>query len=331
MPRSVKLIDAYKCKNHKSPPNTTFPTPLPHDSKHYDMPHLQLIDAHIHLYPEEIQSDPKSWAHEHGEFSWARCVCPSRGPRLQDWKTVDETLLDMDSAGVQRCILQGWYWQNQDSCRLQNDFYSQIIHLHPDRFWAFASINPAQAGAQEEIIRISEAGFKGIGELLPQIQGYRLSDPCFQQCMELIRTKQLALCLHVTEPASHAYPGKVDTPFQDFIELGEAWPDCPIILAHLGGLLPLHAHGKRVAKTIGNFYYDLAATPLLYKPQVLSSVIQQIGHQRILYGSDYPLRIFPAIHKNAEMHELMSWLNSAELNQDELRSISYENARRLFA
>jgi len=289
-----------------------------------------IIDSHIHLYPPLVQDQPEAWAKQQGERCWINCVMPGEGARIQDWKTVEETLHDMDAAGVERCVLQGWYWQTHESCRIQNAYYEKIIRKYPDRFWAFGSINPRYPEALDEIRRLVDGGFKGIGELQAQSQGYRYQDDCFSACIETLREHRLALCLHVTEPASHPYPGKIDTPFEDFIHLGEAWPDVPIILAHLGGLLPLHVHSKRIVKVLRRFYYDLAAVPLLYRKDVINAVIHAVGTQRLLYGSDYPLRIFPKQEARAEMQRLPEWIASCKLDTSTMKAILSDNAQRLF-
>jgi hypothetical protein len=44
-----------------------------------------------------------------------------------------------------------------------------------------------------------------------------------------------------------------------------------------------------VATALGNTFFDTAATPFLYRPQVFDSVAGMVGADKILFGSDYPL------------------------------------------
>ena len=44
-----------------------------------------------------------------------------------------------------------------------------------------------------------------------------------------------------------------------------------------------------VAKGMPNVYFDTAASPFLYTPEVFSAVARLVGAERILMGSDYPL------------------------------------------
>jgi predicted TIM-barrel fold metal-dependent hydrolase len=40
---------------------------------------------------------------------------------------------------------------------------------------------------------------------------------------------------------------------------------------------------------MNNIFFDTAASPFLYRPQIYSLVAQLVGADRILFGSDYPL------------------------------------------
>ena len=44
-----------------------------------------------------------------------------------------------------------------------------------------------------------------------------------------------------------------------------------------------------VKEAMKNVYFDTAASPFLYSPQVYNQVIQLVGGDKILFGSDYPL------------------------------------------
>ena len=44
-----------------------------------------------------------------------------------------------------------------------------------------------------------------------------------------------------------------------------------------------------VAETLSNVYFDSAATPFLYRPDVYAISAAGVGRDRILFGSDFPL------------------------------------------
>lgn len=68
-----------------------------------------------------------------------------------------------------------------------------------------------------------------------------------------------------------------------------SYPDITVVLAHWGGGLPFYALMPEVKKALNNVYYDSAASPYLYSPQVYDQVSQLVGAEKILFGSDYPL------------------------------------------
>jgi len=107
--------------------------------------------------------------------------------------------------------------------------------------------------------------------------------------IELIRKHNLILLTHTSEPVGHDYPGKgIITPgmLYPFIT---RYPDLTIVCAHWGGGLPFYALMPEVKRAMNNVLFDTAASPFLYSPQVYNHVIQLIGGDKILFGSDYPL------------------------------------------
>ncbi|HJX34127.1 MAG TPA: amidohydrolase family protein, partial [Desulfatiglandales bacterium] len=63
-----------------------------------------------------------------------------------------------------------------------------------------------------------------------------------------------------------------------------------IILAHWGGGLFFYNLMKRdVREAIANVWFDTAASPYIYIPDIYRIAAEIIGFDRILFGSDYPL------------------------------------------
>lgn len=249
---------------------------------------MPIVDAHVHLYPPEVNRDPAGWAAAHGEGHWAE-LCTRRrkdGRPVQTFPSVDQLLRDMDAAGVALAVLLGWYWENHESCAAQNKFYADCIRLHPDRLTAFATVQP-RAGmvAFDEAVRAMDDGLAGFGELSPHSQHFALDDPVWRQILMLASEWKVPVNLHVTDPASRAYPGRVETPLGDFLRLARDFPATTFILAHWGGGLAWSAE----AAALTNVWFDTAASPLLYRPEVWTKA----RTRQILFGSDYPLILYP--------------------------------------
>jgi predicted TIM-barrel fold metal-dependent hydrolase len=270
---------------------------------------VAIIDAHVHLYPPEVNRDPAAWAAAHRENHWAE-LCTRRrknGQPVQGFPSVDQLLRDMDAAGVGKAVLLGWYWENHATCVEHNNCYASCLKVHPARFAAFATVHPAAGeSALDEVRRARDAGFSGLGELSPHSQHVSLSDPLWRKIMTLAGELKMPVNLHVTDPESKPYPGRVETPLADFVALAREFPGTKFILAHWGGGLAFDAE----ASALPNVYYDTAASPLLYGPDVWAKA----PPGRVFFGSDYPLVLYPKTGPAAEFAGIIAEARSAGAN-----------------
>jgi predicted TIM-barrel fold metal-dependent hydrolase len=277
---------------------------------------MRVIDSHVHLYPPELNRSPVAWAESHGESRWAGLCLRRRknGVAVQSFPSVDELLAEMDDAGVERAVLLGWYWANGDTCAWQNRFYAECVRLHPGRLSAFATIQPLSGKdvALAEVRRARDEGLIGLGELSPHSQGYAVDDEVFQAVLRLADELKLPVNLHVTDPNSREYPGRVETPLEDFVSVARSFPGAHFILAHWGGLLPLR---DPEATKLENVFYDTAASPLMYDDSVWQRVLATIPAERVIFGSDYPLSLYPKCGDKPGMKRFIAEANAANVPQ----------------
>lgn len=252
---------------------------------------MGIVDCHVHLFPGEAAADPQGWAAARGEHRWARMVAPRPdGRRVQGWATADQMVRDMDGAGIERAILQGWYWEKPETCALHNRHMAEAITAHPDRLSAVATFHPRGGDAAlDELRRAHDAGLIGMGELCPEAQGYLHDDPVFRRALFSAAEWEWPVTLHVTEPAGRDYPGRVETPLQGIVNLVGGHPGVRFVLAHWGGLLPFFEFNGAVARALAGACYDTAASPLIYGDGIAKAVAAAVGAERILFGSDYPI------------------------------------------
>lgn len=291
---------------------------------------MGFIDCHVHLYPVEILADPQGWAESHGEHRWGQLVAPRADGRVvQGWADVRRTLRDMDESGIERAILQGWYWEHPESCAHQNRFMEECIRAHGDRLSACATFHPKGGQvALDELRRLRDAGFVGLGELCPPAQGYLHDDPVFERALLLAAEWEWPVTLHVTEPAGRKYPGRVETPLNDILELLRKHPGVRFILAHWGGLLPFFELNAAVSRACTNVFYDTAASPLIYGDGIARAVAGIIGPERILFGSDYP--ILPRGESEPGFGRFLDVIRNAGFSDQDQNGVLCGNARRLF-
>ena len=294
---------------------------------------VPVIDAHIHAYAEEVFPDPLGWGRARGEVWWTECVAPLRKRSLQGWATVDQLLRDMDAAGVDLVVMQGWYWERQATCDLQNSWFIDWQRAHPDRVRAFATVNPAGGAlALSALERALDAGLCGVGELLPQVQGGRLDDDDWGRVFALAAARGLPVNLHVTDPlAARPGSGMKATPLDSYLAMLKAHPDTRFILAHWGGGLPFYELNPRLKPLFNNVFYDTAASSLLYDTRVFRRVADLVGAERILWGTDYPLFTHPKIEREVTFrHDLEDVRGEgAALSPAELELVLGGNAARL--
>ena len=291
-----------------------------------------VIDAHTHFFPESLHQDPASWAALNSEPHWSQLVAPNGKPSLQGWASEQTMLQDMDTAGVEKAVLAGWYWEQAETCRWHNEVYASLLEKHPDRFMALASCQPT--AGPESVIKDLEfarkAGFSGVGELLPQLQGFDYEDEGFRACLDFCREHGWPILLHVTEPVGRPHSGRIDTPLQPLVDFLGCHSDISFILAHWGGLLPFFELNSVVSSKLAHVYYDTAASPLLYDSAVFALVDKTIGPNRVLYGSDYPLRIFPGKSPQPEFLNFLKQIQGSGLDESTLTAILGGNAAKLF-
>ncbi len=291
-----------------------------------------VIDAHTHAYPPEIFSDPAGWARARGEHHWAELAGPrADGKRsLQGFADRGAMLRAMDAAEVERCVLLGWYWERHETCVWHNAVMAEWLRASPDRFSAFASVQPLSgAEALEDLRRTRDAGFCGVGEVFPAAQGFAMDEPGWEKVLAWAEKEKIPVNLHVPEPAGRDYPGYVASSLRDYQKLARTHPRVNFIFAHWAGLLPLLALNPSVRTDLRNVYYDTAASPLLYDPEVYRRVADAVGAERILFGSDYPLRVFPREQREPDFARPLAEVQKSGLTRKELALVLGGNARKL--
>lgn len=291
-----------------------------------------MIDTHLHLYAPEVNRDPAAWGKARGEAAWLRAVAPEQQPSLQGWAGVDELLRAMDAASIERGILLGWYWENHDTCVEQNAWFARWTRQHPDRIGAMAAAQPAAGAACIEEVRIRlEQGFLGVGEIEATTQGFCWQSPEWEQLLGLLEAHDLPVNIHVSDPIRAArVPSLPVTDLAALVAMVERFPQNNFILAHWGGGLPFFALNRATARALNNVYYDTAATPLLYRDEVYRLAVDAVGAGRILFGSDYPLRLNPSGPAEPSFHPAVEQFNRASLTAAEKNRIGSENACRLW-
>ncbi|MFK7802267.1 MAG: amidohydrolase family protein [Anaerolineae bacterium] len=288
------------------------------------------IDAHIHFTPPQLRQRLDKLSEE--EPYWGLLLNPPNSKSIQGWADPERMIADMDAAGIDKVVIVGEYFRQHEACVARNNQAIELVERYPERVLALATLQPAAGElAIDELKRCLDAGLHGVGELNPYAQGVDLLDRRFLRLVDAIVEADVPLNLHVSEEVGGYYLGKSTTPLRDYYSLACRYPELKLILAHWGGGLFLYEIMPRVRKQLSRVWYDTAASPLLYPTKkIFTTALTCISHQKILYGSDYPLLIYPSKMAEPDMRPFLTAIDKLALDPEVYTDVMGLNAARLF-
>jgi uncharacterized protein len=243
-----------------------------------------IIDFHTHITAPEIIARRDEYLIRD---AWFRDLYANPSARLSSAEGLIEA---MDQGGVQQAVVFGFGWRDMELCRRDNDYVMEAVARHGNRLLGFGITNPAQgAEAVREVERCASGGLLGIGELMPDGQGYRLDDEkTMAPIVEIASHYGMPLLTHCSEPVGHLYPGKGTVTPDQVIRFARLFPQARLICAHWGGGTIFYELMPEVARVMCNVYYDTAASPFLYQDDIFS-LAARWAPGKVLFGTDYPL------------------------------------------
>jgi predicted TIM-barrel fold metal-dependent hydrolase len=280
------------------------------------MEYPMVIDSHCHILPPGFEQRRAELVARDATFAtlFSRPGAPM---------ATAEALIDaMDRAQVSRAVVMGMGWCDRALTEEVNDYIVESAARYPDRLSGFCSVNPAWGdGAAAEMERCAAAGLRGVGELHPDTQEFDITDKLgLAPVMDTARRLGLPVLVHSSEPVGHLYPGKGRTTPGKLYRFIENFPETPVICAHWGGGLPFYAMMPEVPKVLRNVYFDMAASPFLYRPEVVATVAGLVGADKVLFATDYPL---------VQQGRLMRQVEESGLDSSDREAILGGNAARL--
>jgi aminocarboxymuconate-semialdehyde decarboxylase len=311
--------------------------------------YIELIAKHGHRVGATVTADPQ------GRRFIQVGLLLRTGPITPLFIDIDARLKEMDRQGVKIHALSLTqpmvYWADDDLgmqlCIAFNDAISAAHRQHPDRLIGFACLpmqNPQLA--LEELERAAKLpGIRGI-YMATAVRDRELSDPSFFAVYERMADLGLPLFLHPmminNERMKQFYLINLcGNPFDTALAAShliyggvlDAFPKLEISLPHAGGALPILRgrldrgfHTRNECKTIPRapseylkrFTYDTIS----YSEDVLQDLVDLVGADRIMMGSDYCFDI--AYEEPLKMVTAMK-----TLSEEQKRQIVGGNAVRL--
>jgi len=243
-----------------------------------------IIDFHVHLFPPEVIQHREEFR---DKDPWFDLLYANPKAMLA---TAEDLIEAMDAAGVDKSVVFGFSWCDSGICIMGNDYVLDAMRRYPGRLIGFANVNPPDGNAAvREVRRCVEAGMRGIGELMPNGQGYSLDDTeLLAPIVAAARAANIPIVTHTSEPVGHDYCGKGTVSLRTVYRFVTAFPEIALVCSHWGGGMPFYELMPEMKRALRNVYYDTAASTLLYDAQIFPAMYPIVG-PKILFGTDYGL------------------------------------------
>jgi aminocarboxymuconate-semialdehyde decarboxylase len=288
------------------------------------------FDAHAHVIVPEIIGD-EPWQPRVFRDSGDQVV-ELGGNQIRaavaEFVNVDGILAAQDEAGVERVLLSPWvpllYYDAEPEeglarARIQNDALAGLVGDRVAALGALPLQDPELAARElPEVMRT----LSGV-EVAASVRGVSLGDDRFEPFWEAAEATGALVFVHPTtrgfdSPAFGDYYlwNTVGNPLETAVTAAhmvmagvmERHPGLRVLLAHGGGALLAvrgrlrHSHGfqpqarSRLRESpddsIRRFYFDT----LTHDAALLRALIDYVGHEHVLLGSDYPFDMGDARH-----------------------------------
>jgi len=277
-----------------------------------------IIDVHTHIFPPDIIRGRDLFHRGEPEFRLLY------GPADSKMASAEMLIQSMDENGIDRSVVFGFPWRTAELLARHNDYVLDAAARFPDRLLPLACLDLFSQRCVEKAEKVLPDGVRGFGELAVYSAGGNMDRVLdnFKQIAALCREKDLVLLAHANEPVGHEYPGKAPFGIDFYYDMARAAAGATLILAHWGGgLLFFELLKKNDPGLFANIYYDMAASPFVYRSDIYRVAAQVAGPRKILFGSDYPL-ISPKRY--------FKEMRQSGLSDLEIDYISGKNAARIF-
>lgn len=213
-------------------------------------------------------------------------------------------LISMDRLGIERACVSAFLAVGPDYER-GNDMVAEVVRRYPDRFMGYAVLNPNYPeDIEPELHRcFDELGMTAI-KLHCELHDVPMDGEHYRKVFEFAEERGLTVLIH----------GAV---VEDVLK---RYPHVNLLSAHVG-LWDGRSRNEviELAKSYDNLYLDLAAS-LSYRG-ALKRMVEEVGADRIVHGSDFPL-MDPGYQLGRVIY--------AEISEEDKWKILRDNARRLF-
>lgn len=226
----------------------------------------------------------------------------------------EEFVAGMDELGVDVSVVFTYDGLLRPSAHA-NDSLAAFVAAAPERLIAFATVDPREPGAGDEVARcVGEHGMRGV-KLHPWLQGFSAHEPGLQDLCETAADLGVPILFHDGTPP-------FSTPLQ-LATLAARHPRTTIVLGH-GGLHDLWREAVAAVQAAENVHLCMCATP----GYAMRAIVERCPLERLLFGTDAGLRPEP-VQRYARLR--IRQLDELGLDPAQREAILDRNPRRLLA
>jgi len=218
--------------------------------------------------------------------------------------------------------------------RILSEDVLEIWRIFPDRIVPIGSIDPdlPEDLLMKRLKELYKLGIKGI-KLLPTLQLFDPEDnDGFEIIMEFAEKNKLIMIIHTgCDPGPFEIPALSQWANPLKLERVLERYSPTTILAHIGSYCAYRYgiwfnEALRILKKFDNVYADTSAVNdfIFYEERIVKKIREEIGFERILFGSDYPVVLNSTIKEEIDLV-----LESPYINDYERHLILRENAEKI--
>lgn len=210
-----------------------------------------------------------------------------------------------------------------------NEYVSRYVSEHPEKLIGFASVDPNDEDAVEQL----EHGIKGLKlrglKLGPIYQNIHPNDPRFQPVYERVEKWGIPIIIHQGATFPTRAPLKFAQPIQ-LEDIALKYPDLIMVIAHLGH--PWIEETAVLIRKQPNFYADISA--LYYRPwQFYNALVTCMEYgvmNKLLFGSDYPFTTPQSSIENIrKVNNLVEGTNLPKIPLSDIDEIIYRDTLKI--
>lgn len=262
---------------------------------------MAVIDFHAHVFPIEPRRYFPGKTRDIGKF-WARSVSraihevqpwlrflPPIGKRVLDEvglvapaplllfeSSVDDLREAMQDAHVDRAVLIA------QPNTIPNEFVLDLAS-QSDRFIAAVNVSPKEADAKGKLREYFDRGAR-ILKIHPSFDGLDADSAHYRDLLAVAEELALPVILHTgCFHSSVLYKSPEASSADRFESWFKDLPDVRFVLAHM------NYHDPEIAIDLAEKYPNLYLDTSWQPSEVITEAVRQLGAERVLFGSDWPL------------------------------------------